>query len=75
MFDEIDVDIPCPNCNNNLETTVRKLKTNPIMHCKYCGDDIQINTDTSKFDREALKIEKSINNLRKHLKNSANRTL
>ena len=40
MFDEIEIDIPCPNCDNKLRMTVKKLRTNPILHCKYCSNDI-----------------------------------
>lgn len=68
MFDEIEIDIPCPNCNKKLKTTVKNLRTNPILHCKHCGDDIKINADTSKFDRETQKVEKSLKKLKKTLK-------
>ncbi len=68
MFDEIEIDIPCPSCNSKLKTTVEKLRTNPILHCNHCGDDIKINADISKFDRETQKVEKSLNNLKKTLK-------
>ncbi len=68
MFDEIEIDIPCPNCDNKLRMTVKKLRTNPILHCKYCSNDIKINTDTSKFDRETQKVEKSLKKLKQTLK-------
>lgn len=68
MFDEIEIDIPCPNCDNKLRTTVKKLRTNPILYCKHCSNDIKINTDTSKFDRETQKIEKSLKKLKQTLK-------
>ena len=73
MFDEIEIDIPCPNCDNKLKTTVKKLRTNPVLHCKHCGDDIKINADTSKFDRETQKVEKSLKKLKQ--KNLASKTL
>lgn len=68
MFDEIEIDIPCPNCNNKLKSTVKKLRTNPILHCRHCGNDIKINADTSKFDRETQKVEKSLKKLKQTLK-------
>ncbi len=68
MFDKIEISIPCPNCNKKLKTTVKNLRTNPILHCKHCGDDIKINAYTSKFDRETQKVEKSLKKLKQTLK-------
>ena len=68
MFEEIEIDIPCPNCNNNLRTTVKKLRTNPTLYCNHCDNDIKINADTSKFDRETQKVEKSLKKLKQTLK-------
>lgn len=69
MFDEIEIDASCPNCDNKLKTTVKKLRTNPVLHCKHCDDYIKINTDTSKLDRKTQEVEKSLKNLSKLSKN------
>lgn len=69
MFDEIEIDASSPNCDNKLKTTVKKLRTNPVLHCKHCGDYIKINTDTSKLDRKTQEVEKSLKNLSKLSKN------
>lgn len=39
MFDKIEISIPCPNCNSELKTTVKNLKTNPILYCSHCKND------------------------------------
>ena len=51
-----------------LKTTVKKLRTNPILHCKHCDDDIKINSDTSEFDRKTQKAEESLDDLKKIFK-------
>lgn len=57
-FDDKDLDIPCPNCGNNIQEKLGRLKTDPELTCTACANTFTI--DATKFRDGISEVEKSL---------------
>ena len=62
----VQLQIPCPNCQQKIPETIGRLKANPDITCSGCGSAIHV--DTTKFGQGIESTEKMLADLRKTLK-------
>lgn len=65
-LDSKTAELPCPGCGHKTKKTFKWLKSNTQFTC-VCGKQIHI--DQSQFKSELAKVEKSLADLDKTLKN------
>lgn len=56
--DAHEITFQCPNCGQELQQTIGRLKANDHMICSGCG--IGINIDTNRLAKAAEEIQKAI---------------
>ena len=47
LADEIMIPIPCPHCGHESEETLTRVKENPTIECRACGQTFQIASEPS----------------------------
>jgi DNA-directed RNA polymerase subunit RPC12/RpoP len=64
LFDQQELEIPCPHCRTRVKKTVRELKQ-PGVRCPLCGAAF----DTSQFKQQLDQVEQSLKELQGTVKN------
>lgn len=64
--DDVDIPIPCTNCNKKITKKVKELNRNPNIKCPSCGQEITINM--KDFNKSIKEVEKSIKDFGSKLK-------
>lgn len=62
-IDSQTVELPCPHCNHKGTQTIGKLKTNPKLTCRACGQGFAVNAN--ELRAAVQKIEKSLADLQR----------
>jgi uncharacterized Zn finger protein len=62
-FDNQSVDIPCPGCGKKFSETLRRLKQNPKITCRFCGAVNTVNAD--EFRKFEQSVKKALNDIGK----------
>jgi len=65
MFDSHTVTIPCPNCGQEMQETIGRLKQDPKIPCPGCGKILAI--DAEQFREAEKSVQESLNQLRRTL--------
>lgn len=65
-LDSQSIELPCPHCSRKLRETIGKIKTNPILRCRQCGKDFQVNAE--QFTAKFAKVEKALANMQRSLR-------
>ncbi len=65
MLDSQAIEIPCPHCQRKLSETIGKLKTNPVLRCRYCSNEVKV--DATQMRTEIAKVEQSLAKLQRSL--------
>ena len=69
IFDREQMNLGCPQCGRHFTTkTIREIKRNPIVKCRFCGTSVKIQGDQlakelRKFDTEWEKTKRQFKNL------------
>jgi DNA-directed RNA polymerase subunit RPC12/RpoP len=63
LFDQQELEIPCPHCRTRVKKTVRELKE-PGIKCPLCGAAF----DTSQLQQQLDKVEQSLQQLQGSVK-------
>ena len=64
-IDSQTVELPCPHCGHKSSQPIGKLKTNPKLACRACGQSFIVNAN--ELRAAVQKIEKSLADLRRTL--------
>jgi len=64
LFDQQELEIPCPHCRTRFKKTVGELKQ-PGVKCPLCEADFE----TSQLKQQLDKVEQSLNDLQRNIKN------
>ena len=65
ILDNDTVDVPCPHCGKKLTQRVAKLKTNPHLTCRHCGQGFDV--DPKQFKATLEKVDKAVADLQRKI--------
>lgn len=63
VLDSQVIEFPCPKCSKQLSESIGKLKLNPKLTCRHCGQ--VISTDVTDVRRKVAQFEKDLAQLGK----------
>ncbi len=65
MLDSQTIELACPHCSRKAAQTIGKLKGNPKLTCRACGQSFAVNANELRTGIQ--KIEKSLADLQRTL--------
>lgn len=65
LFDDQRIDVPCPECGQEVTASIGKLKRSPTLQCR-AGHTFDV--DAKQLARDLAKVEQSLANFGKGLK-------
>lgn len=65
LLDKETIDFPCPNCRHKVSQTIGKLKLNPKLTCRSCGQGFTV--DAHKLRARINDVEKSLADLQRRI--------
>lgn len=65
LLDSYRIEIPCPNCTNDIGMTLGQLKAKFDLTCNACGHQISVNA--AQAEGEIAKAKEALEDLRRTL--------
>ena len=65
MLDSQAIEISCPHCQRKFSETIGKLKTNPVLRCRFCSNEVKV--DAAQMRAEIAKVEQALTKLQRSL--------
>jgi transcription elongation factor Elf1 len=68
MLSNDDIEISCPNCNNEIKVKIAQIEKEAVIHCNRCERDIKLKTENIETKRTIQKANKAYNDFEKSIK-------